>query len=325
MNNYVTSGNTLETYQRGGIISLLNDQEKGGEVLRYLDQTKGDSLLPYSRENDLAPTKLLYTVYGNYNGVSRESPEWTSHLDEDAIYQVFRGGDWEEDSDWLSLVTFDVESNSNRDSAHHDQLSIEYYSRGDLLLADAGETKHILDTYYGQYAAHHNSIQIEDPQTPFATSFWADSQARGVYKGDATGLDTPVTVDTTIQTPWMDSIVASEKITDVIGSSWSDSDSLSSPIDYSRTIMYPEDDYFVIFDRFDGTEEWTYRNVFRPTSLSIAPTSQARLVMSRETSGLTEPHTTGYHSPPIRAKPRPALPQTLSHGTRQIHMVTRLV
>ncbi|KAF1078388.1 hypothetical protein MKMG_00723 [Methanogenium sp. MK-MG] len=70
----------------------------------------------------------------------------------------------------------------------------------------------------------------------------------------------------------MDGITASETITDVIGSSWSDSDSLSSPIDYSRTIMYPEDDYFVIFDRFDGTEEWTYRNVFRPTSLSITPT-----------------------------------------------------
>ena len=36
--------------------------------------------------------------------------------------------------------------------------------------------------------------------------------------------------------------------------------------------MYPEDDYFVVFDRFNGDEELAYRNVFRPTSLSIAPT-----------------------------------------------------
>jgi hypothetical protein len=269
MNNYVTSGNTLETYQRG-ILSLLNDQEKG-EMLRYLDQTKGDTLLPYSRENDLAPTKLLYIVYENYNGISRESPEWTSHLDEDAIYQVFRG-DWEEDADWLSLVTFDVESNSNRDSAHHDQLSIEYYSRGDLLLADAGETKHVLDTYYGQYGVHHNSIQIEDPQTPFATSFWADSQARGVYKGDAGGIDTSVTVDTVIQTPWIKGIAASETITDLIGDDWSTKNTLASPIHYTRTVLYPKDDYFVIVDRLESDKEWIYRNVFRPSSLTISPT-----------------------------------------------------
>ncbi len=28
--------------------------------------------------------------------------------------------------------------------AHNDQASIEYYSRGDLLLADAGEDKYVL-------------------------------------------------------------------------------------------------------------------------------------------------------------------------------------
>ncbi len=269
MNNYVTGGNTLETYQRG-ILSLLNDQEKG-EVLRYLDQTKGNKLLPYSKENDLAPTKLLFCVFDNYDSISRGTPDWTSRLDKDAIYQVFRGG-WQEDSDWLSLITFNVQTNSNRDSAHHDQLSLEYYGNGDLLLADAGETKYGLDNYYGQYGIHHNGITIEDPRTPFAKSSWADSQARGVYKGSAAGMDTPATVDTVIQTPWMEAISASATITKVIDDTWSVSKSISSPIDYSRTIMYPEDDYFVVFDRFDGSEEWTYRNVFRPTSLSITPT-----------------------------------------------------
>ena len=32
---------------------------------------------------------------------------------------------------------------------HGDQLSIEYYSRGDLLLADGGEDKYVLDKIYG--------------------------------------------------------------------------------------------------------------------------------------------------------------------------------
>ena len=269
MNNYVTGGNTLETYHRG-ILNLLNEQEKG-EVLRYLDQTKGNKLLPYSRENDLAPVKLLFCVYGNYDSISPASPGWTSRLDGDATYQVFREN-WDEDADWLSLVTFNVQTNSNRDMAHHDQLSIEYYSRGDLLLADAGENKYVLDKYYGQYGVHHNGIAIEDPRTPVALSDWADSRARAIYKGGATGIYTPVTVEAVIQTSWMEGIVASATIGEVVGDHWSSQKALTSPIEYSRAIMYPDDDYFIVFDRFDGSQEWTYRNVFRPTSLSITPT-----------------------------------------------------
>jgi hypothetical protein len=269
MNNYGTGGNTLETYQRG-ILSLLNDQEKG-EVLKYLDQTKGNKLLPYSRENDLASTKLLFCVFDNYDSINREKPGWTSRLDKDAIYQVFREG-WQEDSDWLSLITFDVQTNSNRDSAHHDQLSLEYYGKGDLLLADAGETKYVLDHYYGQYGIHHNSIAIEDPRTPFAKSSWADSVARGVYKGNSGGMSTPATVDTVIQAPWMEAVAASATICDVIDADWSTSARLTSPIHYTRTVLYPGNDYFVIIDRLKSDQEWIYRNVLRPSSLKITPT-----------------------------------------------------
>ncbi|MDG6249477.1 dockerin type I repeat-containing protein, partial [Methanocalculus sp.] len=48
---------------------------------------------------------------------------------------------------------------------------------------------------------------------------------------------------------------------------------LSSPIDYSRTILYPEKDYFIIIDRLEGSESWIYRNVFRPASLNINPST----------------------------------------------------
>ena len=47
---------------------------------------------------------------------------------------------------------------------------------------------------------------------------------------------------------------------------------LSTPIHYSRTILYPESDYFIIIDRMEGTEPWIYRNIFRPTSLMVTPT-----------------------------------------------------
>jgi len=269
MNNYVTSGNTLETYHKG-ILNLLNDNEKG-IVLNYLEKTEGNNILPYSSEKNRMSYIYFYLVYGNYENIVKSPPSWTDHLNPNANYQVFREN-WDKNSDWLSLVTFNGKTNSNRDSAHHDQLGIEYYSNGDLLLADAGENKNVIDKNYGQVEVHHNSIAIEDPRTPFPVSSYGNSRARGVYKGDSGGIVTPVEIKSIIQDSWVVLIQAKEKVTNVIGDDWMYQNRLSSPIDYTRTIIYPFKDYFIILDHFDSDEEWIYRNVFRPTSLTIIPT-----------------------------------------------------
>ncbi|MCK4269723.1 MAG: PKD domain-containing protein, partial [Methanogenium sp.] len=269
MNNYVTSGNTLETYHRG-ILNLLNDNEKG-IVLNYLEKTEGNNILPYSSENNRMPYIYFYLVFEKYDNIIPNPPSWTNHLNPNANYQVFREN-WEEDSDWLSLITFNGQTNSNRDTAHHDQLSIEYYGEGNLLLADAGENKYVIDQYYGEYAVHHNGIAIENPVSSYPVSDWADSESRGVFKGNANGIATQVTVDHIVETPWIDILNAKETINNVIGDSWAYPYSLSSPVDYTRTIIHNDNDYFVIFDRLTGNEEWIYRNVFRPGSLDIAPT-----------------------------------------------------
>ncbi len=44
---------------------------------------------------------------------------------------------------------------------------------------------------------------------------------------------------------------------------------LSSPIDYERTILFPSKDYFIVVDRARGSQQWDYRNIFRPSSLTI--------------------------------------------------------
>ncbi|EHQ34326.1 PKD domain-containing protein [Methanoplanus limicola] len=269
MNNAVTSGNTLVTYH-SGILNLLDDGEKA-EVMNYLDKTEGNNLLPYSYENDEMPYIYFYMVYGNYKNIAPSPPTWTDHLSPDASYQVFREN-WETDSDWLSLMTFNGKTNSNRDSAHHDQLSIEYYGEGNLLLADAGENKYVLDTHYGPYGFQHNSIAIENPAAPYPVSSWSDSESRGVYKGNFLGVYTPVTVENIVQTPWTDMLTARETINHVIGDEWSDPYVLASPVDYSRTIIHNDNDYFVLFDRLEGNSELVYRNVFRPASLDITPT-----------------------------------------------------
>jgi hypothetical protein len=271
-NNYVTLGNTRWYYQEA-ILNLL-DTTTRAQALDHIDRIKASTLLPYSREFGVPSGRLLYLVYPDTRSMSRASPQFTSRLDTGAIFQVFRKS-WAEDSDWLSLITFNVATWSNRDSMHHDQLGIEYYSRGDLLLADAGENKYVLDKYYGQYEIHHNGIAIENPRTPYPLGEWSNSPARGIFKGGASGITTPVTIPTILQTSWMELLEAKATITRVIGSTWSTSYQLSSPVQYTRSILFPNKEYFIIIDRFEGTEPWIYRTIFRPSSLSITPSSSS--------------------------------------------------
>ena len=182
------------------------------------------------------PPAVFYAVYGNYASLARTFPAATSHLDPNAIIQLIRGS-WNTDADWLSLVTFNKNTRSNRDMQHHDQLSFEYYSRGDLLLSDGGEDRVILDRFYGTGAPSHNTIAIENPRSPFPATPYTGSSALGMYKGDAGGLDTLPTVDTIIETPWIQAVQARANITKVSSDTvLYASQTLSSPVQYSRTI-----------------------------------------------------------------------------------------
>lgn len=286
--NYVTNGNTKWIYQKA-ILSLLPDDEKS-QILNHIDRIENSKLLPYSEDTgavrnigDLSrggiSPAFLYCVYGDYRSIERKFPDTTSHLDAGAVYQVFRQ-DWDNDSDWLSLITFDPPvTRTNRDMGHHDQLSFEYYSRGDLLLADGGEPKYTLayPAGYGKFAVFHNTIAIENPRSPYPVSPVSGSRSRGIYKGHNTELVTPSTVDAVIQAPWFEALQAHATITK-LSSETADiyqTEDLSSPIRYSRTILYPGADYFIVVDRMEGSEEWVYRSIFRPTSLSITPTKDA--------------------------------------------------
>jgi len=278
--NFVTNGNTKWIYHKA-IISLLPDNEKS-TVLNHLDRIEKSTILPYTdtlgspknigdMSQGISPS-FVYCVYGNYAAIPRTFPATTSHLDPNAITQLFRGN-WNNDSDWLSLITYNKSSLENRDMAHHDQLSFEYYSRGDLLLADGGEDKYILDKTYGVYPISHNTIAIENPRSPFQALPLTGSTSLGIYKGYNDKIITPPTVDTIIRAPWMQAIQTHVSITTLkAGQGDYNTLSLSSPIQYTRTVLYPDSDYFIIVDRMEGTEAWTYRNIFRPTSLMVTPT-----------------------------------------------------
>ena len=273
-NNYDTGGNTGWNYQKG-IVNLLSGTDQS-TVLNHIDRIEKSTILPYSsiyggKTNGMISSSLLYCVYDNYASIPRAFPTNTSYFNSAGIYQVFREN-WNDDADWLSLVTFNKSTASNRDMLHEDQLSFEYYSRGDLLLADAGEEKYVFSHKYGNYDIHHNTIALEDPRTAFPVSPWSGSSSAGIYKGNAAGMVTPSTVDAIVQMPWMQLIQTHVTISKVGVSAYGTSQTLTSPVNYERTILYPDTDYFIIVDRMEGTESWVYRNIFRPASLSITPT-----------------------------------------------------
>lgn len=280
-NNFVTNGNMKYDYHRA--IANLLDPANRSYVLKYDDRVDSATELPYAEimthlyYNGMVPDSLQYLVYDNYSSAPRADPEWTSHLGTNSVYQVFRGS-WAKDSAWLSLVTCgnNMETYSNRNSEHHDQMSIEYYDKGTLLLADAGEDRHLLDTYEGRYEVHHNTIAIERPERPFSVAPWSDSPARGIFKGTKDrGMVTPAEVSYATTTPWLDMVDSKTTIDHVISTSYKSDQTLPSSIYYERLVLYPDKDYFIIIDRLEGTQEWVYRNIFRPASFDITPTTSS--------------------------------------------------
>ena len=89
-NDFVTSGNLKWTYHRY-FVNLLNDQEKA-VVLNFDEKLEGSNILPYSSSiGGQVPAGLLYSTYGNYDSIERHYPTTdTSHLMDNAVYQVFR-------------------------------------------------------------------------------------------------------------------------------------------------------------------------------------------------------------------------------------------
>lgn len=282
--NYVTNGQMKYSYYQG-VVNLLSPAEQAidlnsGAQIDAASTLKATSMnMVHIYYNALLPPALPYIVYGDYSNITKTNPTWTSHLAADSIYQVFRQN-WNDDSDWMSLITFNksVPVYGWRDTNHHDSASFEYYGNGDVLLSDAGEVKHILGNDHGQSEFQHNTIAIEDPRTPFSASAWAGSTARGIFKGTPSTLVTPSYVQSLADASWMEMISVSTPITQVIGSSYSTSQKLSSPIAYERDILYPEKDYFIVIDRMDGTQTWAYRDIFRPSSLGITQTTSTSAI-----------------------------------------------
>jgi hypothetical protein len=269
---YETLLNIRFNYQNC-IANLLDDANRSA-VLRHYDNVNANiRLMPDPSTEGAMSSVTRYLCEYNYNGLARNPPPYTNHLDPNAMFQTLRTG-WNTDSDFLSMVTTQqIASHTARLEARSDQLAIQYYGKGDLLIADGGEDKYILDRVYGLHPVYHNMIVIENPRTPFGLDPISGAMYRGAAKGDTVGIRTPATVSRTVTTPWSSILTASEQIMELQNIGWTDITTLSTPINFERTILCPGNEYYAVIDRANGKEAWTYRNIWRLASFNTVKTT----------------------------------------------------
>lgn len=268
---YETLMNIRFNYQN--CIANLLDEVNRSAVLRHYDNINANIKLMAdpSTEGAMNPVTEYLCEY-NYNDLARNAPSYTSHLDQNAMFQTMRTG-WNTDSDFVSMVTTQqVYTHTARLEARGDQLGIQYYGKGDLMMADGGEDKFVLDKGYGMNAIYHNVVVIENPRTPFNLDENNGGTYRGGLKGDSLGVGEPAFVSRAVTHPWMNILTASERIDRVPDSSWEEPLTLSSTINLERTVLMPDNEYFIVLDRAVSSEPWIYRNIWRPTSFDITKT-----------------------------------------------------
>jgi len=283
--NYITYGSTQWHDYIRAVVSMFGDDNKS-ILLNYMEQLEANPVLPYGQLTDgsIVSSFLKYLTFNNYTSLERNYPtNYTSILHSNSsgyAINIFRNN-WNDNSSWLSFAVDNYPpSASNRDKLHHDQLNIEWYDRGDLLLADAGEVKYVvpLAVYgYTQGDVFHNIVGVEDPRSPFPLSIWANSSSRSFMKTTTSLANTnPPSDKGAIEVPEIEMMKKSVINNKVMGTSFSAPYTLSSNITYSRTVIFPKD-YFVLVDTMDGIEPWTYRSIFRPTSFMTVPSNATTL------------------------------------------------
>ncbi|WP_148266620.1 hypothetical protein [Methanocella arvoryzae] len=254
-------------------IANLLDEVNRSAVLRHYDNVNANiRYMPDPSTEWNGGYTTAYLCEHNYNDLPRNPPPYTSHLNPDAMFQTMRNG-WSVDSDFLSMVTTQpVSTGTTRLEIRADQLGIQYYGKGNILLADGGENKWVRNPDYGMAPVYHNVVVFENPRQPFPVDAASGGRFVGGSKGDASGVTTPARVSRTVTTPWMDILTAEEHITGSPNWTGEKEIPLSSPIDLERTVLLPEDGYFLVIDRAEGSEPWIYRNIWRPASFEIVKT-----------------------------------------------------
>ena len=207
----------------------------------------------------------LFLLYDKY-AVTPEPPEWTTFISFEAEAAVFRDK-WAPNSDYLFLNMPNYPVSGWRTMAHHDSLSFEYYSKGDLLLCDSGEVKHWVPGYGPTYAKGHNTIMISNK---------AGGHMGGPVKGDFTHFYNPITLRNSLVRPYFEFVEAVMNWRYIEsspeGENYYTRELLDNPVKWHRIILYPNKEYFIVVDLLKGNQTRDIETLFHLSSLNVVPT-----------------------------------------------------
>jgi hypothetical protein len=231
----------------------------------------------------------LYLTYYDFPNESAHPPSRLNNLA--GIYNVMRSS-WSDRAEWMSFIVWNTKYiTQNRWGDQHDQLSIEYYSHGDLIIPDSGEVKEVQTPYqnFNEWAPYHNGILIGNATAVnwTRTTGWLKEyhgirpnltfrgMVKGTHKGDIIKAFPATQVDTrniTVKEGYA-TITSVEPIREV--KQYSDLPTpLANPIKYNRTVILPMQDYFIVVDRASSAANYKYINAWHFASLTINATKR---------------------------------------------------
>ena len=258
-------------------INLLNDTDRS-YMWKYYNEITDDNTLPFTRTfgdvGDGHPgVEIAYATYGDYSGIQYAVPQQTSVFS-NTDYQVFRQ-DRSDMSAWLSFTTFKSAGTENRFLFHDDQMSFEYYNKGDYILGDSGEVKYRVTGGYGPiFGKGHNLVMVSKD---------ASSNMAASSKGLANSLYSNASVYC-MQDPSFEYCRAEinttllEK-TDAKGERTVDDESDTiDPLPWDRSILFPDKEYFIVLDRVDNKVQRKMDTLFQLTSFKHGETKSGTSV-----------------------------------------------
>lgn len=284
--NLITNGNTIMNFWISGIEWLSPENRAYSRYSNAIAlKNYNNALLPYSKYDGIS-SFVKYLTQDNLTSEPYYHPSDKNWLT--PTYVTFRTA-WNETCDFISTYTQSISVPSNRFNSNTWKFSTEYYSHGDLVIADMGELKHTfwlsnLSLIYTTKLGH-NTIQLVDP-TGTACGFGPTYGVLGGSSWINSGSDFQTQIGSsalgyTEGTTYSRSRGAacgdSAPYTCLDGGSSYPPyfrASCTERVWWTRKIVTPENEYMVVIDRVNSSSvDWIYKNFWSLTSFDITPTT----------------------------------------------------
>lgn len=198
---------------------------------------------------------LQYLTYSNHSTEDLYKPVHKNWMT--PTYVTMRTA-WNEMADMISISSKMISPVDNRVKLHADQLAIDVFAHGDNVLPDGGEVKSLSGTFYHEEDMAHNILMFNNPRTAFDVGSHTNATVKGSGPQDSTTSGGRFT--NFVDSEAMGYMKGWIPINTVQDADPRFANSLGSTIYWSREIIAPKNEYYVVVDRADSPLTWLYKS-----------------------------------------------------------------